>query len=104
MDPSRSKGFIVTDDQRQWAITRIKAKQELRSHLVIYLAVNALLVAIWAVSSGGYFWPIWPIFGWGIGLAAHAASVMFGPAQITEEQINRELEGRGADRAPSARL
>jgi hypothetical protein len=30
-----------------------------------YLAVSALLVAIWALTGAGYFWPIWPILGWG---------------------------------------
>ena len=30
---------------------------------------------MWAVSGGGYFWPIWPILGWGLALAAHAAAV-----------------------------
>ena len=33
---------------------------------VTYLAVSALLVAIWALTGAGYFWPIWPILGWGV--------------------------------------
>jgi len=33
-----------------------------------YLAVMALLVAVWALAGAGYFWPIWPALGWGIGL------------------------------------
>ena len=28
----------------------------------------ALLVAIWALSGGGYFWPAWPAAGWGFAL------------------------------------
>ena len=35
-----------------------------------YLAVMALLVAIWALTGAGYFWPVWPALGWGIGLMA----------------------------------
>jgi hypothetical protein len=34
-----------------------------------YLLVNALLIAIWAVTGAGYFWPIFPLVGWGIGVA-----------------------------------
>ena len=34
-----------------------------------YLAVSALLVAIWALTGAGYFWPIWPMLGWGVGVA-----------------------------------
>jgi nitroreductase len=41
-----------------------------RDHLRAYIAVNAMLVAIWALTGGGYFWPIWPILGWGAGVLA----------------------------------
>lgn len=40
-----------------------------RSILLPYLAVNVVLVMVWAVTGAGYFWPIWPITGWGIGVA-----------------------------------
>ena len=43
-----------------------------RTHATSYLLVMALLVAIWLLTSpGGYFWPVWPMLGWGFGLAAH---------------------------------
>jgi class 3 adenylate cyclase len=44
-----------------------------RIHFAIYAAVNVMLIGIWAASGAGYFWPIWPILGWGIGLSCHAA-------------------------------
>jgi Domain of unknown function (DUF1707) len=31
-----------------------------------FLATSILLVAIWALSGAGYFWPVWPILGWGL--------------------------------------
>lgn len=37
-----------------------------------YLGVNAFLIAIHLLTQGGYFWPIWPILGWGLGLFFHA--------------------------------
>jgi hypothetical protein len=39
-------------------------------HVRAYVGVCAMLVAIWALTGGGYFWPIWPILGWGIGVLA----------------------------------
>jgi hypothetical protein len=43
-----------------------------RAHAISYLLVMAMLVVIWALTSpGGYFWPVWPMLGWGIGLATH---------------------------------
>ncbi len=47
-----------------------------RIHFAIYAVVNLLLIGIWAASGGGYFWPIWPILGWGIGLGVHAAPLL----------------------------
>src|SRR3954471_23339418 len=47
-----------------------------RIHLTTYLLVNLLLIAIWAAAGGGYFWPIWPILGWGIGVGCHAAPLL----------------------------
>jgi len=38
----------------------------LASPLFTYLAVSVMLVAIWALTGAGYFWPIWPIMGWGL--------------------------------------
>jgi DUF1707 SHOCT-like domain/2TM domain len=40
-------------------------------HLRVFLAVQLLLVAIWALTGAGYFWPIWPFMGWGIGVVVH---------------------------------
>jgi hypothetical protein len=37
-----------------------------REHFRVFLAVTVLLVAIWAFSGFGYFWPIWPIACWGM--------------------------------------
>jgi Domain of unknown function (DUF1707)/2TM domain len=36
-----------------------------------YLAVMALLWLIWLVTGANYPWPIWPMLGWGIGVAGH---------------------------------
>ena len=49
-----------------------------RAHAGSYLMVMALLVTIWLLTTpGGYFWPIWPMLGWGIGLASHALAASF---------------------------
>ncbi len=55
-----------------------------RMHLRSYLIVNAGLWLIWAVSSFTFHsvrpgfslpWPIFPMLGWGIGLASHYFAV-----------------------------
>ena len=41
-----------------------------QTELGAFLAVNLVLIVIWAATGAGYFWPIWPLLGWGIGLIA----------------------------------
>ena len=79
------------DERRDAAIGRITAKREFRNHALIYGAVNLLLVVIWAASGAGYFWPIWVIAGWGVGLAAHAWRT-YGQRSISEEDIAEEMQ------------
>ena len=45
-----------------------------RRHVRTFLLVNALLVSIWLLTGAGYFWPMWPILGWGIGIIPHHRS------------------------------
>jgi len=44
-------------------------------HLRVYVGVIALLVVIWALTGMGYFWPVWPMLGWGIGIVSHATAL-----------------------------
>lgn len=82
------------DNHRELAYQRLQRKRSARTHLAVYLIVNVMLVAIWALSGGGYFWPVWPILGWGIGLAFHWwGAYMVKP--IPEEEVRREMERVG---------
>ena len=78
-------------ERRDAAVKRLKAKREFWQHVVIYVLVNSLLVVIWAVTNEGtYFWPMWPLLGWGIGLAMHAWDTFQKP--ISDEAVRKEME------------
>jgi hypothetical protein len=81
------------DSYRDQAIERLKKKRDFKAHVFIYVAVNAMLVVIWAItrSDETIFWPIFPILGWGIGVAANAWDV-YGRRPITEDEIRQEAE------------
>jgi 2TM domain len=94
--------MIVTDEtRRDLAMKRLKEKNDFRIHLLIYLSVNAMLVVIWAMTGGlslingaytfAFFWPIFVIVGWGIGVLAHGYSIYFGNL-YSEDQIQREMQ------------
>jgi class 3 adenylate cyclase len=72
--------------------------------LFLFAAVNAFLVAIWALTSGSLerlqqivrnpslatatdFWPIWPILAWGTLLIIHAGIVHAGEAVDDEGDL-----------------
>ena len=73
---------------RERALERIEKKQEFHAHLLAYVLLNAMLVGIWAATGSGFFWPVFPLLGWGIGLAFHIWDVVSpepGPREIEAE-------------------
>jgi hypothetical protein len=50
-------------------------------HVRAYLGVSLMLVAIWALTGAGYFWPIWPMLGWGIGVVADSGGRLGRPCR-----------------------
>lgn len=77
---------------RERAVARLKKKRDFRTHVVVYILVNAFLVLIWAMTSpDGLFWPIFPMVGWGIGVVMNAWDVYFAN-EFSEETIQREIE------------
>ena len=75
---------------REHAKERLKLKSEFRAHLLAFVLVNSFLILIWAVTGPGFFWPVFPIAGWGIGLAFHARDA-YGRTYPTEDEIRREM-------------
>ena len=77
---------------RDRAIKRLKKRRDFFAHLLVYVLVNAFVVAIWALTNpDGFFWPIFPLAGWGIGLVMNAWDVFLND-EFDEEQIRREME------------
>jgi len=59
---------VVADLPASEPPRRPRRRPPVRPELVPFLAVNLLLIAVWAATGAGYFWPIWPLLGWGLGL------------------------------------
>jgi hypothetical protein len=77
---------------RDQAVTQLKKRRDFHGHLLVYVLVNAFLVVIWAVVDiHGFFWPIFPIVAWGIGVVMNAWDVYW-RHPITEADIKREIE------------
>ncbi len=79
-------------DERLWKIAQKRAS--FRKSFFSYLVVNAFLWGIWWFSNEGdherYPWPIWPMLGWGLGLAFQYFNAYNGSKQdLTEREYER---------------
>ena len=54
---------------------RVEKEKGFYAGLATYVVVISGLAAVNLLTSPGYLWFLWPMFGWGIGVASHAASV-----------------------------
>ena len=63
------------EEIREIATQRVRRRRGFYSHLTAYVLVNLMLVAIWYFTGAGYFWPMWVMLFWGIGLIFNAVAV-----------------------------
>lgn len=62
-------------DEQLWRLAKKRAS--FKKNIFSYFVVNAFLWAIWWLTQGRYTgitgipWPVWPMLGWGLGLAFH---------------------------------
>ena len=81
-------------DIEQEVRKRVKKLKGFYVHLGIYVLVNVSLIIINLLISPGFFWAIFPLLGWGIGVGAHAVGLfgLFGMGgKAWEERKVREL-------------
>ncbi|MCS7128141.1 MAG: 2TM domain-containing protein [Sulfolobales archaeon] len=56
-----------------WKELEVKeAKRDFKTHLAAYIIINSFLAFVNLWTSQGTIWFIWPLAGWGIGVAFHA--------------------------------
>jgi hypothetical protein len=77
---------------RDRALKRLKKRRDFHAHLLIYVLVNASIVIVWLFTSNGtFFWPIFIMAFWGIGVVMNAWDVYRGE-DFTEDEIKREMQ------------
>jgi 2TM domain-containing protein len=63
-----SRRHVIADedgavDEREAARRRVRNRRQFTRSVIAYVVVSAALIAIWAVSGAGYFWPAWVRLG-----------------------------------------
>ena len=78
---------------RDRAVENLNRKRAFRTQILMWAVISMLLIAIWAATGADFFWPVFPIGGWAIGLLFQAWS-LYGPESkpLSEDEIARESE------------
>ena len=74
------------------ALAHVRNVKAFYMHLAQYVLVIGLLAVINLVTSPRYPWVIWPAFGWGLGIAAHAMKVFDKVPFLNAAWERREVE------------
>lgn len=83
---------------RALARKQVEKRRGLQGGFAAYIVVNGFLVAVWAMTGGGYFWPIWLIAAWGAGMVLGLWDYLRGP--VTDAEVDSELRRMRGGRHP----
>jgi 2TM domain len=78
-------------DRMLWEIAKKRAS--FKTHVLTYVVVIGFLWALWLLKGDDYNsripWPVWPTFGWGIGIVFHFLGAYVFPK---ENSVEKEFE------------
>ena len=90
---------------RRPLLVRLAERVPLRTHVIVFVAVNAALVVVWAVTREGdtsrsdegfgLLWPFWVTFAWGALLVAQALYTLRQPLLLRARRRVRRRGGGG---------
>ena len=82
----------IDDPRRARAERRLKKKRDFWAHLLVYVLMNSFVVVVWLMTgANSFFWPIFVMVPWGIGVVMNAWDVFHGE-DFTERQVRREMQ------------
>jgi hypothetical protein len=91
-DAAGSNSPALTEaERRERAIRRVAVIKGFYTHLGVYVVVNIGLFIV-DVLTGPDWWVQWVVFGWGIGIVAHALAVFGRAARFVTEWEERKIK------------
>jgi hypothetical protein len=93
MTPS-SFPSLTAEELERLAHKRARAKLGWYSHAALYLLVNLFLFLVSSQGFGQRHWSVFPLLGWGLGLALHGVSVFLlgNGSGLRERLVQKERE------------
>lgn len=96
-----NKPYKYEEDEHEITTERVKEYRDFFEHLAAYVFVNIGLFFLDLVTGDGLNWFIFPLIGWGIGLAIHGASVFFKPFI---DRLAKRFDAKVSVHVPGPRL
>lgn len=94
-------GEISLEEYKK-AYREMRAEDEKRGfsvHLVVYVLVNAMLIAINLIDNPEGIWFFYPLLGWGIGITAHyLRAVRWIESELNKKEAEAEYRARESKR------
>ena len=87
----------MSEEKKEAARKRAKAKMDFIRHLATYVVVMAILIIVNNVTGPSYRWWIWPAIGWGIGILAHFMGSFVFTRRMEEKLTEKEMESLDAE-------
>jgi signal transduction histidine kinase len=100
-------GWFVLLAERPSLVRRFGGDRALAGSAGIGAAIALYLIAVWAITGAGYFWPVWPILGIAALVGLWTAAVRLAPqrrAELTERIETLESSRAGAVDAQESAL
>ena len=84
-------------DQMLWKIAKKRAG--FKWSFLMYVLVNLMLIGIWYFTSGydSYFWPIWSMLGWGLGVAIQYFEAFHGNQLFSVQNEYEKLKNKSSN-------
>lgn len=78
------------------AALQMQRWRDFGSQVFAYVIGSIVFIVIWAAQGKGFFWPIYPLLVWGLGVSVQHFTVVI-RGQITDEEVRRKLSRNGGD-------
>lgn len=92
---------LSTEEIEALAQRRANAKLGWYVHAIAFVLVNVVIFAMSRYAFGTRPWSVYPLLGWGLGLALHGVSVFLlgGGSGLRERMVQREREALQREQA-----
>jgi signal transduction histidine kinase len=92
-------GWLVLLSERPSLVRHFRGSRVLAATAGVATVTELFLIAVWAITGRGYFWPVWPLFAVAVVLVVQSAialSSSAGQAELTERIETLESTRAGA--------